>query len=85
MLRTPSLSLLPDPLQPVAVVPVTVPSMDRIELFNPLQYLNHLTGGSQPRAACPLSLPALRISVCRLQISCQRIIFSTSPRFPSGS
>ena len=36
---TPSLPLLPDPLEPGVVVLVRISSMDQIELFNHLLYL----------------------------------------------
>ena len=39
MWRTPSLALLPGPLWTWVLVPVTVPDMSQIELFNHQQYL----------------------------------------------
>ena len=42
MWNTLSLSLLPNSLGPGVVVPVKIPSMDQIELFNNLIYLESL-------------------------------------------
>ena len=43
MWNTPSFPLLPGLLIPGVVVPVRVPSMGQIEIFNHLLYLKHLT------------------------------------------